>query len=214
MPGTVVIRVIDERVGRNFVAPTANDHLCTATTALKPFFEGIVAKLGSDKIALLLLMTHAFYNVDPSDGGHRYGFGVELGAEGLHNGALDVLSPLVGKFAPRAVIELRGCGVAVKSVITTPRMKVGNGIALCQEIADLTRAIVIASSDEQPGTCEKVIMETTKRGPNGYFVTETATTVEKCAIGDWTGQVWHFTPGAATPKPANVPSLPRQDWRH
>lgn len=212
MAGGVVVRVIDERVGLSFSAAGPRDVLCKKQTALKPFFEGIVRDLGGTKMSLLLLMTHAFYEPDPVDGGHRYGFGIELGTEGLHNGRLDMLLPLVGHFVPRAIIELRGCGVAVKSAFG-PRSaptRVGDGVALCQEIADLTRCFVIASSDEQPGSCVQVTGESTQRGPSGLPETKTITTVEKCDVGTWTGNVWRFTPGQGRPGLAkDIPSLPR-----
>jgi hypothetical protein len=191
------IRVIDARVGRSFKDPRPSDIVCERDADLNELFARVADAGYHPKLDLLMIFSHAFYEKD-SAGGHHYGFGIQLGQQGIHN---DNVAALMGRLNGRFAnalrgIELRGCAVAIRSDFGTgPAHKVGDGLALCQLIADTTNTGVLASSAEQPGTCEVVTGQMTARAGGRVTTTEVKET-QGCDVGVWSGAVWLFTPGA------------------
>lgn len=190
------IRVIDTRVGSSFKDARTSDIVCTPSTDLDDLFGRIADAGYHPKLDRLMLFSHAFYEKDAT-GAHRYGFGIELGRQGLHNhNVAALMGRLKGRFANALRgIELRGCAVAVRSEFGTgPAHRVGDGLALCQLIADTTGTGVLASSAEQPGTCELVTGQATTRS-GGTIGTAAVKESQSCDVGVWNGAVWLFTPG-------------------
>ncbi len=205
----LVVRIIDRRVGRSFDPPLANDLVCGPSTDLNDIFAQVADRAYTTKIETLLIMSHAFYEKD--DGGaEHYGFGIQLGQQNLKPDTIEALmGRLRGRFASRGRgIELRGCGAAAKSEFTVhiggrPLVKAGDGVKLCQLIADTTDTGVLASTDEQPGSCRVVPAgQVTRIG--GAITSTTAAEVALCEVGVWEGKVWLFTPKSNKP-PAAFP---------
>ena len=201
----LVVRIIDKRVGRSFDPPLSTDIVCGPATDLNDIFAQVADMAYAKKIETLLIMSHGFYNLDDK-GRERYGFGIELGQQNLKMGNVEaMLGRLAGRFASAGRgIELRGCGAAARSEFTVhhggkPLVLVGDGIALCQRIADVTGTGVLASSDEQPGPC-RVVPAGQPTRINGNVGTTPDSEMALCPVGVWEGKVWLFTPKAATPK--------------
>lgn len=200
----LVVRIIDERVGMSFDPALPGDITVRADTDLNETFAEVADRAYTQKIETLLIMSHGFYETG-SDGHHYYGFGIELGRQNLKLDTVEgLMGRLAGKFAGATRgIELRGCGVAVKSTVRQgPRqavvVKVGDGIALCQKIADVCGTGVLASSDEQPGDCGVVRLTGTLRNGQALQQVEIVRNQE-CTLGTWSGKVWLFTPRSTAP---------------
>ena len=76
-------------------------------------------------------------------------YGVSLGKDYINKANLDMFGLLAGCFAPGACINFFVCGVAAtsdESRIGQPNVWSGNGIGLCQSIADASGANVRAST--------------------------------------------------------------------
>ena len=206
----LVVRIIDERVGMSFDPALPSDITVRETTDLNETFAEVADRAYSTKIDTLIIMSHGFYETD-LQGAHQFGFGVELGRQSLRlSNAAALLGRLHGKFASAGRgIELRGCGVAVKSTVQTGTreavvVKVGDGVALCQLIANVTGTGVLASSDRQPGSCGQFRVTGTQR--NGKVLDEVNEVRQAaCTLDPWSGKVWLFTPNATRPAPFQPP---------
>ena len=169
---SIVIRVIDKRVGHSFDPPLPRDLLVSPNSDLNLLFADIMDLAAGKRIKLLILMSHAFYLTD-ARGVERFGFGIELGQQNikLHNAAT-FFGKLAGRFASdRQGIELRGCGAAAYSTVIDAQgvVSIGDGLSLCQLIANSAQTGVLASPDPQPGTCHVVPVAGTRR--NGSTIT-------------------------------------------
>ena len=195
MPG-IKIRVIDRRVGESFHPQGPYDLVVGPESDLDLLFADIIDKSYGKSIENLILMSHALYRPD-AGGKHHFGFGIELGKNNITlANAASLFSRLRGCFAnPLRGIELRGCSVAAHSRVVGAAgvVAVGDGLSLCQAIADAAQTGVLASAEAQVGACE--VMPTAGIRRSGATITAIAdTTVGRCALGSWTGQVWTFQP--------------------
>jgi hypothetical protein len=145
----IVIRIIDTRVGRSFKNPTQFDFTCGPETPMNDLFAEIKKKCGARKIGSLQILSHAIYEPESTIKSpenkegiiERFGFGVSFCSEGINEGTAGNFSAFRGMFASARGIFLQGCGVAatstaLKSVGRLYFVKVGDGAALCQKIAD------------------------------------------------------------------------------
>ncbi len=80
-------------------------------------------------------------------------FGVALGKDAINKANLDMFGTLKGCFAPRGYINFYVCGVAavsdesqLKDYKLDPNVWSGNGVGLCQSIANVSGARVRAST--------------------------------------------------------------------
>ena len=200
----LMIRIIDSRVGKSFDPPLPTDIVCGPRSDLELVFADVLDQAFTRKIGTMIIMSHAFYETDDT-GAERFGFGVELGRQNiyLHNAAA-LFGRFAGKFAePKRGIELRGCGPAARSEFTAtrggaPMLRVGDGIQLCQLIADSAMTGVRASSDAQPGICRVVPTSRTTRS-GASITTSSGDEVALCKEGVWSGNVWQFSPNATAP---------------
>ncbi|HZF32401.1 MAG TPA: hypothetical protein VE914_01225 [Candidatus Angelobacter sp.] len=211
MPG-IVIRIIDTRVGRSFKNPTQFDFACGAETRMNDLFAEIKKKCGARKIGSLQILSHAIYEPESTIKSpenkegiiERFGFGVSFCSEGINEGTAGNFSAFRGMFASARGIFLQGCGVAatstaLKGVGHLHFVKVGDGAALCQKIADAAGTGVVASSDPQPGPCD--VETRTYKVRSGYdvkIIEETGPPMN-CEAGPWNGNVWLFSPKAKAP---------------
>ena len=192
----IVIRVIDRRVGHSFDPPLPRDLVVGPKSDLNLLFADIFDQADGTRIETLILMSHAFYQPD-AQGMHHVGFGIELGQQNITlDNAAGFFSRLANRFASDLRgIELRGCGAAAYSRVVGAAgiVAVGDGLSLCQAIANAARTGVLASPEAQPGECQ--VMPTAGMRRSGATITPIAhTEVGRCALGSWTGQVWTFVP--------------------
>lgn len=195
----IVIRVIDKRVGYSFDPPLPRDLVVGAKTDLNLLFADILDQADGTRIETLILMSHAFYHLD-AKGVERFGFGIQLGQQDIRlDNVAGFFSKLAGRFASeKRGIELRGCGAAAYSKVVSDAgvVSVGDGLSLCQAIANAARTGVLASPDAQPGLCHVVPSAGLTRS-GATLTPTTGTEIGYCEVGSWTGQVWTFTPNAA-----------------
>ncbi len=204
----VNVRIIDSRVGYSFKTPKPLDFKATPKTDIALLFADIVDALRNQKIGLLQILAHGIYRSDET-GRHRFGFGVELGQQNLYASNLrDILGRLAGRFASREMgIELRACAVAQNNAFNEPQgdggvaWRVGDGLAFCQSMADITVTGVLASTENQTNPCDPVAMLVMDRAVSDAGVlfqkSDEEIRNQNCGMGVWDGNVWLFTPGKA-----------------
>lgn len=210
----VVVRIIDTRMGRSFKTPASFDFVCGPDTPMKQLFADVKKKCGARKIGSLQILSHAIYVPEatiksteyPEGFIERFGFGVEFCSEGIHEATADNFSIFKGMFAAPRGISLQGCGVAATSTVLRSVghlhfIRIGDGAALCQKIADAAGTGVVASSDPQPGPCDVEVRTYKVRNGGSVDIVEEKGPPEKCEAGPWVGNVWLFSPnGAAATK--------------
>ncbi|MBC7430681.1 MAG: hypothetical protein H7345_01300 [Rubritepida sp.] len=197
----IEIRVIDRRLGESFDPPKPHDLVVGPNSDLDLLFADIFDQSHGTLIENLILMSHALYQPD-AGGQHHFGFGIELGKQNITLvNAAGFFSRLAHRFASNLRgIELRGCGVAAYSRVVGAAgvVAVGDGLSLCQAIANAAQTGVLASPKAQSGECK--VTPTAGMRRSGATITPTADTeVGRCTLGSWTGQVWNFLPNG----PAN-----------
>ena len=208
----LVIRVIDTRMGRSFKNPAPFDFVCGPETEMTKLFADIKKRCGAKKIASLQILSHAFYvpestiksKENPDGAIERFGFGVQFCSEGINEETAGNFSAFRGMFASARGISLQGCAVAATStVIKTVGhfhfVRIGDGAALCQKIADAAGTGVVASSDPQPGPCDVEFRTYKVRNGAKVEMIEEKSPPMNCEAGPWSGNVWLFTPKGKAP---------------
>ena len=167
-------------------------------TSLDRLLDDLLLKVKDDKIGLLQIFAHGLGVFEYADKAKKQlkaihgGFGVELCKENLTMSTVERFGRLSGKFGAADVgIKLLGCAVAAapKSVRETPGAtpKIGFGRELCQRLANLTGAGVMASEALQDATI--------RDEPISFRTAGQIKSIEACVtLGDWEGTVWVFSP--------------------
>jgi hypothetical protein len=164
-------------------------------TKAGPVFDALLKDLGSDKIGLLTILAHGYF--DP--GQATEGIGIEFGEDDiLISNVQELFGRFHGKFqSTQRGIDIIGCAVAGGEVFSRAqplRACIPDGIALCQFIADTAGTAVKASPDIQNLA---QIIRTERAGHKfvGGQMTPTSTaTVVDVEPGPWEGRVWNFYP--------------------
>jgi hypothetical protein len=177
------LRVLDTRIGGRFNRPKSTDIIVGSTTPLGQVVDRIVTAVGSNKLRTLSICCHGYEaGVADERAAMSYnggGFGLELGGDNLTWDTVSAFSPLYGKFASGAVMDVYSCAAAQDS--SGGQGFTGNGRLLMRELAGYIGAIVRASDTPQEYTAGVVDL---------YVVSW----YEGVDFGEWEGNVWLFHP--------------------
>ena len=168
---------------RNFYSLGPND-------PVGPLFARIVQDVGSDRIEMLSIFSHGYVVKDSRNALHG-GYGVQFGKDDiLVQNAEALFAGFKGKCPSGTVgIELVGCEVAARSRVQNgASVEVGDGIALCTQIAKGADTCVRASPASQifatVAEFSKIVSDPTKPLGRG---SQTGNVVDP---GIWEGNVW------------------------
>jgi hypothetical protein len=165
------------------------------STKAGPVFDALLKGLGSDKIGVLTILAHGYF--DP--GRATDGAGIQFGEDDiLISNVQELFGRFLGKFqSTQHGIEIIGCAVAGGEVFSRPqplRACIPDGIALCQFIADTAGTAVKASPDIQNLAH---IIRSERAGHkfvDGQMTPTNTATVVDVDPGPWEGRVWNFYP--------------------
>ena len=205
MPKSYV--VIDKRVGKlAHGGPTPKTVTCPGLPG-KPFFtdektdagavfDDLLKDLGGDRIQLLTLLAHGYYDASTS----MEGLGIQFGKDDIEIGNVGRLfGRFRGRFQSKAHgIELIGCSVAGAEVFSPAQQRrvcIAGGTALCQFIADTAGTAVRASPDVQDLAQRVKASRLGHKYVDGRMVPDEAATDVEVDPGPWEGRVWNFYPG-------------------
>jgi hypothetical protein len=190
---TINVTLLDSRAGKILANPKPDDLVVGPTDSMVKVFDDLGNKFGKSgkKIGVLAIIAHGYVDY-AADGATLGGFGIVFCKEDILESNAKEFKRLRNVFASRdnVGIELIGCSVADKStVMTQGTPTVGNGVRLCQTIADSAQAWVRVSPDDQ-----QIGGGVTRRRKPG-----TSFEVEEVELpinpGPWEGAVWIFKPG-------------------
>jgi hypothetical protein len=202
--------VVDKRVGRpsdgqhehvtprtvNCLGIPGTQFAVDEATKAGSVFDALLKDLGSDKIGLLTILAHGYFDPGPA----TEGIGIEFGEDDiLISNVQELFSRFQGKFqSTRHGINIIGCAVAGGEVFSRPQGPlpacIADGIALCQFIADTAGTAVRASPDIQNLAA---IIRSERAGhtfDGGQMVPTSTATVVDVDPGPWEGRVWNFYP--------------------
>lgn len=178
--------------------------LVNGDTPLDQFLATVKSRIGGSKIGVLSILTHGFGEYEYKDREKTKvktihgGFGMEFCKEHIKLNTVERFKELKGLFNSQDVgIKLKGCAAAAeyrfRVAPNSAEFKEGFGKKLCNKLANVTGASVMASDRLQDVTIDEEAK--TYRWANDIR------TIKTCvSFGAWEGNVWVFKPDGKVDK--------------
>jgi len=191
----VTIAMIDQRLKPSasqiqLKTPVHHTIIANAQLPLAKVLSKAVTWLGNRKIDTLKICAHGVVITDPRT--HAQLYTIDFCTEGITASSATAFSALKGKFKGTTLpgIELIACG-STDTAQQSSKVLIGQGIALCQAMANAAGAVVKASPDVQ-----SVGEQTLRANPGDPTSMATEVVINP---GPWEGRVWYFRPGKRGP---------------
>jgi hypothetical protein len=191
---TINVTLLDTRAGKVLANQKPDDRVLGPADSMIKVFDDLGRKFGKtgNKIGILGIIAHGYVEF-AADGSTLGGFGIQFCSEDILEGNVREFDRLRRAFVSRSSvgIELIGCSVAATSTAPTPGTPtVGDGVRLCQMMADAAQTCVRVSPDDQQ--IGGGLTRRRKPGTNSIEIEEVELPINP---GPWEGRVWVFKPG-------------------